>query len=106
MATFPQCSACWCDMFELQEVEAELCFRCQDIAKSVSYFEARIRVELDPDILEDMNSIGMQDTAIINDICSELLNRVPPRLTGLNAPEFTDCKISRSTKNIGETTAK
>ena len=29
MSTYPTCSECGCDMFELQEVEAEMCAECQ-----------------------------------------------------------------------------
>ena len=29
MATYPHCSECGCDMFELQEVEAKMCAECQ-----------------------------------------------------------------------------
>ena len=29
MATYSHCSECGCDMFELQEVEAEMCTECQ-----------------------------------------------------------------------------
>ena len=30
MATYSHCSECGCDMFELQEIEAEMCTECQE----------------------------------------------------------------------------
>lgn len=94
MATFPHCSECGCDMFELAEVEAKMCTGCQNRNKpSVPYFTATIKVPLDEDILADCRSMGMQDTAIIHEVCDELLKGAGPRLTNVDKPYLEDCEI-------------
>jgi len=50
------------------------------------YFEARVRIELDSDLVESMREAGAQDAQIIHDVCSEIE-------INLNAPLLHDSKL-------------
>ncbi len=57
------------------------------------YFEAKIRIQLDPDALEERRLLGLKDSAIIHDICDELKSDSMAYLTGLSEIEFYNCEI-------------
>jgi len=79
---------------ELAEREADLCFACQGKI-TPPYFEARIKVALDPDILADSYSMGVRDSALAHEIEAEIKGHDIPSLIGINKIEFFDCVIRR-----------
>ncbi len=55
-------------------------------------FTAKIQIELFEDAVEYKRAIGMRDTAIIHEICAEIMSISPFHLTERGL-EFTECEI-------------
>jgi len=101
MSTYPTCSECGKILWELAEREGKMCEKCQkenwrnQKQMDKLYFKAIIKIELDEDALSDWRGVGYQDTAIIHEICDELMGKGQPHLIGVNMPEFSNCEVKK-----------